>query len=294
MNELFGIPMDRLVVVLAVLRRRRSRSRRGTCRCGIGCSSSSVSATSPRRRGRTALIIVGLMLGTTIIAAALTTGDTMSHTIRATSTKVLGETDEVISARGAAEDISGELGQATGTGYFDAQVVERIESALAPGLTDGVTGAIIEEVALQAPATRQTEPTVILFAPDPARMKGFAAIRDVDGGNVSLSDLGPREIYLNDRAASDLRAESGDPVMIFVGETRVAVRVREVVHFDGAGTADAALLVPLDRAQTLLGKQGRIKHVLVSNRGEGNAPSGSRTKSPRPCGRPLLRSGSRS
>ena len=106
-----------------------------------------------RGRGRTALIIVGLMLGTTIIAA-LTTGDTMSHTIRATSTKVLGETDEVISARGAAEDISGELGQATGTGYFDAQVVGRIESALGPGLTDGVTGAIIEEVALQAPATQ--------------------------------------------------------------------------------------------------------------------------------------------
>ncbi|MGH2931842.1 MAG: ABC transporter permease, partial [Gaiellaceae bacterium] len=224
----------------------------------------------PRRRGRTALIIVGLMLGTTIIAAALTTGDTMSHTIRATSTKVLGETDEVISARGAAEDISGDLGQATGTGYFDAQVVERIESALAPGLTDGVTGAIIEEVALQAPATRQTEPTVILFAPDPARMKGFAPIRDVDGGNVSLNDLGPREIYLNDRAARDLRAESGDRVMMFVGETRVVVRVREVVHFDGAGTADAALLVPLDRAQTLLAKQGRIKHVLVSNLGEGN------------------------
>ena len=111
---------------------------------------------------------------------------------------MLGETDEVISARGAAEDISGDLGQATGTGYFDAQVVERIDSALGPGLTDGVTGAIIEEVALQAPATRQTEPTVILFAPDPARMKGFAPIRDVDGGNVSLNDLGPREIYLND------------------------------------------------------------------------------------------------
>ena len=35
-----------------------------------------------RRRGRTALIVVGLMLGTTIIATALTTGDTMSHTIR--------------------------------------------------------------------------------------------------------------------------------------------------------------------------------------------------------------------
>ncbi|MGH2931575.1 MAG: hypothetical protein ACRDKK_01820, partial [Gaiellaceae bacterium] len=155
MNELFGIPMDKLVVVLAVLVTvalgavgALALRNRVLFKLGV--------RNVPRRRGRTALIIVGLMLGTTIIAAALTTGDTMSHTIRATSTKVLGETDEVISARGAAEDISGELGQATGTGYFDAQVVERIESALGPGLTDGVTGTIIEAVALQAPATRQT------------------------------------------------------------------------------------------------------------------------------------------
>ncbi len=158
MNELFGIPMDTLVVVLAVLVAvalgalgALAVRNRVLFKLGV--------RNVRRRRGRTALIVVGLMLGTTIIAAALTTGDTMSHTIRSTATKALGETDEVVSAKGAAEDISGELGQATGTGYFDAQVVERIESALGSGLTDGVTGGIIEDVALQAPVTRQTEPT---------------------------------------------------------------------------------------------------------------------------------------
>ena len=35
-----------------------------------------------RRRGRTVLIVAGLMLGTTIICSALVTGDTMSRTIR--------------------------------------------------------------------------------------------------------------------------------------------------------------------------------------------------------------------
>ena len=54
-----------------------------------------------RRRARSALIVVGLMLGTTIIAAALATGDTMSHTIRSTATHSLGETDEIVSAKGA-------------------------------------------------------------------------------------------------------------------------------------------------------------------------------------------------
>src|SRR5690348_4422370 len=53
-----------------------------------------------RRRGRTALIVVGLMLGTTIISAALATGDTMSHTIRSSATTALGATDEVVGAKG--------------------------------------------------------------------------------------------------------------------------------------------------------------------------------------------------
>ena len=39
------------------------------------------------------------MLGTTIIAAALATGDTMSHTIRSAAVAALGRTDEVVVAR---------------------------------------------------------------------------------------------------------------------------------------------------------------------------------------------------
>src|SRR5688500_14064062 len=101
MKEVFGIPVDTLLVVLLV---------------GLGIAVSALAALGlrnpvlaklavrsvRRRRGRSALIVVGLMLGTTIIAAALTTGDTMSHTIRATSVATLGATDETIAPKGAA------------------------------------------------------------------------------------------------------------------------------------------------------------------------------------------------
>src|ERR1044072_9243469 len=52
----------------------------------------------PRRRGRSALIVLGLMLGTTIIASALLTGDTMATSIRSTVIESLGSTDEIITA----------------------------------------------------------------------------------------------------------------------------------------------------------------------------------------------------
>ena len=118
MKEVFGIPVDTLLVVLLV---------------GLGislCALAALALRNPilvklavrsvgRRRGRSALIVVGLMLGTTIIAAALTTGDTMSHTIKATTVSTLGATDETIAPKGATDDIPGALGAATGTGWVD-------------------------------------------------------------------------------------------------------------------------------------------------------------------------------
>ena len=151
MNELFGIPLDTLLVVLVVALAAAAAAigvlaLRNPVLVRLGVRNVG------RRRGRSALIVVGLMLGTTIIAAALTTGDTMSHTIRATAIEALGATDEVISARGAAEDIPGELGAATGMGWFDEDAVEAVEAKVdGTGLADGVTGAIVEQLAEQLP-----------------------------------------------------------------------------------------------------------------------------------------------
>jgi len=162
MKEVFGIPVDTLLVallialgaaagILVVLGLRN--------RVLVKLAVRSVR----RRRARSALIVLGLMLGTTIIAAALTTGDTMSHTIRATAVDALGATDETIAPKGAVDDIPGALGAAAGMGWIDEDVVERVEQAVAgSGLVDGVTGAVVEPVAVLAPAQRQNEPSVVL------------------------------------------------------------------------------------------------------------------------------------
>jgi putative ABC transport system permease protein len=267
MKEVFGIPVGSLLVgllvalgiavgVLAALGVRN--------RVLVKLAVRSVG----RRRGRSALIVIGLMLGTTIIAAALTTGDTMSHTIRSTAVATLGATDESIAPKGAVDDIPGALGAATGTGWIDESAVSDVERAAAGSdLVDGVTGAIVEQVALQAPAQRQNEPSVVLFAADPARMAGFSPITGSGGEKLSLADLGRREIYLNARGARELRVEQGDAVLLYAGAGPVPVRVRDVIRFKGAGTADAAVLVSLDQAQALFGQEGRIRAVLVSNRG---------------------------
>ena len=270
MNELFGIPLDILLLILAI---------------GLGVAFGILAVLAirnpvlvrlgvrnfGRRRSRTSLIVLGLMLGTTIVAAALVTGDTMSHTIRTTATAALGESDEVVSAKGAVDDIPGDLGDASGVGWFPESVAGEIRSTLGPNLADGVVNVVVDHMAVQAPRTKQSEPTVTLFGADPAGMKGFSPIVGSDGRHVSLADLSPGQAYLNTDAADELGVRPGDTVIAYPAGSRAVLRVRDVVEFNGAATADAALLLPLEEAQLFYARYGQVLGVMISNRGSGGS-----------------------
>ncbi len=270
MNELFGIPLDTQLLILAI---------------GLGVAFGILAVLAirnpvlvrlgvrnfGRRRSRTSLIVLGLMLGTTIVAAALVTGDTMSHTIRTTATAALGESDEVVSAKGAVDDIPGDLGDASGVGWFPESVAGEIRSTLGPNLADGVVNVVVDHMAVQAPRTKQSEPTVTLFGADPAGMKGFSPIVGSDGSHVSLADLSPGQAYLNTDAADELGVRPGDTVIAYPAGSRAVLRVRDVVEFNGAATADAALLLPLEEAQLFYARYGQVLGVMISNRGSGGS-----------------------
>jgi putative ABC transport system permease protein len=272
MNELFGIPTATLAVVLAAL---------------LGGSLLLVAGLAirnrilfklgvrnvPRRPGRSALIVVGLMLGTTIVAAAMTTGDTMSHTIRSAAVTTLGQTDELVSTRGAEDALGsgdglGAGGQAGAVRYFPEVLLYDIyPAARSSGAVDGIAPAIVEQVAVVAPRTGQTEPRVTLFASDPGRLDGFGEITLTDGRPIALAELKPGVVFLNADAADELHARQGDTVNVLASGRTSSVRVGAVVDYDGTGTDGPAALMPLNTAQKLLDKDGLIKHVLISNTG---------------------------
>ena len=134
MKELFGIPIDTLLI--SSLRCSAWRLVPSSCLRYAPRAAQARSLVMPAAaEARSALIVVGLMLGTTIIAAALD-GDTMNHTIRSTAVSALGETDEVVSARGAVEDIPGELTGRLGHRLLlraDRRRSERRPRAVEPG-----------------------------------------------------------------------------------------------------------------------------------------------------------------
>ena len=172
MSKLFGVPVASLalvlgaflVIALAVIGGSAARHRI-VLRLGLRNMS--------RRRGRAALIVAGLMLGTAIITAALATGDTMSQTIRSVAISALGPTDEVVAAKGIGAQFATES-SGTGTRYFPQSYAVRVaKAAEGSGLVAGVEPAIVEPVAVQDLTSRQTESRVTLFASDPARMGGL-------------------------------------------------------------------------------------------------------------------------
>jgi putative ABC transport system permease protein len=224
-----------------------------------------------RRRARTALIVLGLMLGTTIIASALATGDTMSHTIRSSAVESLGTTDELVSVRGAEVDPMVELGATTGIEYFPESVLQEVGYDLTSreDLIDGVAPAIVEPLAVQNLTTRQSEPGVTLFASLQPHLAAFGDIRGQDDGEVKyLNDLQPGEIFLNADAAEDLQATAGNKLRLYVEGLSFDARVRAIIDYDGTGTDGGALLMQLPEAQRLLRREGEIKHVLISNIGD--------------------------
>jgi putative ABC transport system permease protein len=265
MSKIFGIPVGGLAVVLvgvlaivlAVVATFALRNR-VFLRLGV--------RNVGRRRGRTTLIVAGLMLGTAIIAAALATGDTMSHTIGSQATAALGQTDEVVAGKGVSDALATGSG-ATDMHYFAVGAADRIARAAAPsGLVKGVAPVIVDPLAVQDVTSRQNEPRFTLFASDPARLRAFGTMRS-GGTTVSLADLGPGEVYLNMKGADKLGAKAGDTVRILAGSSVATARVRAIVSYQGAATDGAGVLMPLEPAQRLFGVPGKINAVFIANKG---------------------------
>jgi putative ABC transport system permease protein len=267
MRSMFGLPVSTLAVVLSVL-------------VGVGVAALTTLAIRNivffrmgvrnigRRVGRSVLIVVGLMLATAIIAAALGTGDTMARAVRSGAFESLGKSDEWITVKGAKLDFGGTPTGNAGVQLFDQRAVQTVDRvAREHGLIDGVMPAIIRTVGVQDRTSRQTEPRVTLFAPDPSRLAAFGKVIGSNGASVRLGALAPDGVFLNREGAKALGAHRGDTLLVPAGARVLVLRVADIVSYRGAGTAKSAMLVPLARVQNAIGAPGKIEEILVSNRG---------------------------
>src|SRR5262245_21008234 len=99
----------------------------------------------PRRKAQTVLIVIGLMLSTLIIAAALGTGDTINYSATAETFRTLGHAD-VLVVYSREEDGDGSISTALND-TIPADTVQQIETAFqGTDLIDGVMPVLIKTV----------------------------------------------------------------------------------------------------------------------------------------------------
>jgi putative ABC transport system permease protein len=262
MEELFGVPMDVIMVVLlaiflpviagVVIVGWRNRV---MLKLGL--------RNIPRRKSQTALIISGIMISTLIMAAAFGTGDSITYSIRKNAIDALGTIDEIIvSARADDSDTIGSFN------YFSLQRYEQLKVELADMESiDGLAPGVGEFAPTINTRTQLSEGQMQITGVDPDSLAGFGRFHLTNGQEVRLETLGPGDALINEEAAEELDAVVGDELVTFVAGSSVNFRVQGVVDSGGLAGQGSTLLIRMDRAQEMFGREGMINSMAVSNRG---------------------------
>ncbi len=218
----------------------------------------------PRRKAQTVLIIVGIMISTLIMAASFGTGDTLTFSIRKAVIDGLGTIDEIVLSTRA-----GEGDQFGGAAYVPMERFDALQQQLAgnPDI-DGLTPGLAETAPTVNERTSLSEGSMQIAGVNPATLQGFGGFRLLDGGDVRVEDLALGEAFINSAAADELEAVAGDSLTVYVYGEPTAMTVKGVIGNGGTAGSEPTLLLHLDRAQQLFGREGFINSIVVSNKGD--------------------------
>jgi putative ABC transport system permease protein len=272
MNDIFGIPMAGLMMVLLTL---------------LGISLLGVAWVAwrkpvifklgvrniPRRKAQTTLIVVGLMLSTLIISAALGTGDTLHHSLTKDTYDNLGHVDQLVVA--STEFEAPDIDTAA---KIDESVLATVDTALAnDSNVDGVMPILDAHVSVVNETSQQAEPDVILLGADGSRFAGFGGLTTTDGAQIDLDAIGSDGVVLSQTAADALDASVGDSITVYSENQSHSLTVAAVTtdtYLSGyrRGREDyqeyPGILMPLTAVQELTGQTGLLSAVAISDSGD--------------------------
>jgi len=268
-NEIFGIPMSGILTVLVALLAICLLSvawvawrRPVIFKLGV--------RNIPRRKAQTILIVVGLMLSTLIISAALGTGDTLHYSTTNEAYKVLGGVDEVVvySPNGQGDvDVNSSM-----SNDIPASSLGVVDTALAGNENvDGVMPMLWKTIPAMNTVSGLAEPDVTIAGLDPSRLSGFGEVKDLDGTVIDLASLDANAVVISEMAADKLDAKVGDVLTIYYNNQPIEVTVAGVgpdslltgaVDFEQPG-----MVMSLERLQELTGLTDSYSMVLISNTG---------------------------
>lgn len=287
MSEMFGVPMNSIMIALLILL--------GLCLLTVAWVALRRPVifklgirNIPRRKAQTILIVVGLMLSTLIIAAALGTGDTIDYSATLETYKTLGEADELV-VYSRQENGDGSINTAIND-VIPQTAVQQIQTAFqGTNLVDGVMPVLIEQVPAahiqggvpqgadsilslaQQGKILLAEPETYLVGIDPSHLAEFGGLKDTGGKDIDLAHLGENQVVISTTMRDKLDAKVGDTLGFTYANKPYFYTISAIAEDSPlSGRFDQktpGMVIQLDRLQRLTGQAGQITAAAVSNRG---------------------------
>jgi putative ABC transport system permease protein len=216
-----------------------------------------------RGRARTALLIAGLLIGTTIISGSLIVGDTVQQLSVHYTYLGAGYVDESISGTSP----SGGLSYYPYAVYTQTSTLVSGHSSIAGVTPEIIDGASTYDVTTGIPETALN--LIGVNGNQSAALGSFVA----DNG-TTLAGPSPGQVLIDDQTAIALNASVGDTLVTFgLSKVPLPLTVEAIVQenvrgaFITAGLSPGNLFVTLADAQILENASGRINYIAVTNTG---------------------------
>ena len=212
-----------------------------------------------RRPGQSAVVVLGLMIGTMAIFAVQVLGDSFLESQTRGAFLAWGRVDLVA---------------ANGGRFFDPALAAELSGD--PGLRPSLAGV---QAGVELPSSvtdidrGNVKPLVVLVGFDPATQAAFGSYRLTDGTATNGQDLAPGEVLISASLANSLEANSGDRLSVSIGPQKVVeLRVVGIAKATGPGayTLRPALFSPLANLRPLIGDHG-INVIRLAASGDGRA-----------------------
>jgi len=215
-----------------------------------------------RRRKFTAIIVVGLLIATSMISAALVVGDTIDYLIKGDVYESTGEIDIVVTV----EDEEG-INQ-----FFNESLAYDLIGQLDIGAFDSideVAPAIREVASVLNPAAGASSPYASVYAFDPEHLVND--LEDTNGDPIGTDKVTGGRTAVNEDLADTLKVGVGDTILVYPKNgLPVQLEVSAVAAEEGMGTWNFAdlLFLDLEYAQEFVFEQpGMITSIDVSCKG---------------------------
>ncbi|HZD12495.1 MAG TPA: FtsX-like permease family protein, partial [Candidatus Binatus sp.] len=217
-----------------------------------------------RRKTSMAIVIMGLMIGTAMISGALVTGDTLTELFTRGAYYGYGFADEVVYARNPLT---------FGYQYVGLNISQQLDSQLridpnAASHLIGVTPEILDTVSVNNTRNGFIQSGVTLIGTFANATQTLGDFHRLDKSTIP-ADLGPTEAILNDRAARDLNASTGDSIRVFYAGQTASYQIVGVAASDARGYFSAGdnLFLSIPAAQQLTGHNGQVNYLSITNAG---------------------------